>query len=120
MQYEAPRAQRPVGPQRPEQHCALDVQTLFAVTHVGFGTMGAQVPFWQLPVQHALPAAGHASPIVTHWMSLHVPETQAPLQQSVLPTQAAVAGAQCVIDEAQVPVVGSHRPEQHDGLAVHA
>jgi hypothetical protein len=39
MQYDAPSAQRPFV-HKPEQHCVLEVQVLFAVVQVGFDEMG--------------------------------------------------------------------------------
>jgi hypothetical protein len=120
MQYEDPSAQRPPGPQRPEQQSVFAVQVLFALVHVTVDEMGAHLPPMQFPVQQSLPETGHAAPMVKHWTSLHLPETHAPLQQSVLPTQAAVAGAHTPMDEAHWPVVGSQRPEQHDAPEVHA
>jgi hypothetical protein len=65
MQYEDPMAQRPPL-HSPEQHSALDEHVLFAVTHEGFVAMALQVPPEQLPVQHALPATGHAVPMLKH------------------------------------------------------
>lgn len=112
MQYDEPSAQRPFE-HKPEQHCVLDVQVLLAVVQPP-ATIGWHVPPVQLPVQHAFPATGHAAPVVKHCVPPHCPEMQAPLQQSVLPTQAAVAGAQRERDEPQVPVVGSQIPEQHE------
>jgi hypothetical protein len=113
MQYDAARAQRPAV-QDPEQHSVPDVQALFAVTQVGVGEIDLQVPPLQLPVQQAFPATGQAAPIVRHWVPPQCPATQAPLQQSVLPAQAAVAGAQTEIDEPQVSVLVSQTPEQHE------
>jgi hypothetical protein len=112
MQYDEPSAQRPFE-QRPEQHCVLDVQVLLAVVHPP-ETIGWQVPPLQLPVQHALPATGHAAPMVRHCRPPHCPETQEPLQQSVLPTHAAPDGAQRAMDEPQVLDVVSQTPEQHE------
>jgi hypothetical protein len=120
MQYDDPRTHRPFAPQRPEQQSPFAVHVLLAVTQVDVGERGWQVPPLQLPEQQALPATGHAAPIVRHCTSPHLPAMQAPLQQSVLPTHAAVAGAQVAIDEAQVPEDVSHTPEQHDAPNVHA
>jgi hypothetical protein len=72
-----------------------------------------------LPVQQLFPATGHAAPIVRHCTPPQVPEMHEPLQQSVLPTQAAPCGAQVAMDEAQVPA-GLQMPEQHELPAVHA
>lgn len=113
MQYDEPSAQRPFE-HKPEQHCVLEVQVLLAVTHPPRETIGWQVPPLQLPVQHAFPATGHAAPMVKHWLAPHCPEMQAPLQQSVLPAQAAVAGAQRAGDDPHVPVAASQIPEQHE------
>jgi hypothetical protein len=93
---------------------------LFAVTQAEFDEMGWHVPPLQLPEQHALPATGHAAPTVRHWRSPHLPATQAPLQQSVLPTHAAVAGAHTEIDDAQEPDAVSHTPEQQELPYEHA
>jgi hypothetical protein len=120
MQYDEPSTQRPFAPQRPEQHCALDVHVLLAVTQVGLGAMGWQVPLLQLPVQQSVPRAGHEAPRVKHWTALHTPATQAPLQQSVLPTQAALGGEQALIDETHLPPTVSQTPEQQVAPKVHA
>jgi hypothetical protein len=113
MQYDAPSAHRPLLSQRPEQHCALDVHELSAVVHEGLVAMGWHVPLLQLPVQQVLPCTGQAAPIERHCVVPHWPDMHAPLQQSVFATQGAVAGAQVVIDDAQVPFVASQMPEQH-------
>jgi hypothetical protein len=112
MQYDDASAQRPPL-HKPEQHCALPVHTLPAVVHDGFVAMGWQVPFAQLPVQHALPCTGHATPIDRHCVAPHWPATHAPLQQSVLAVQAAAEGEHVLIDDAHVLLVVSHTPEQH-------
>jgi hypothetical protein len=114
MQYDDPSTHRPFEPHSPEQQSAFDAHVLLAVTQEDVGEMGAHFPASQLPEQQALPATGHAAPIDKHWVSPHLPETHAPLQQSVLPTQAAVAGAHVKIDEPHVPEVVSHTPEQHE------
>jgi hypothetical protein len=92
MQYEDPMAQRPPL-HSPEQHSLLDEHALLAVTQEGLVAIALQVPPLQFPVQQAFPAAGHAAPIVRHWVAPQRPDTQAPLQQSVLPAHAAVGGA---------------------------
>src|SRR5580693_4373341 len=89
--------------QRPEQQLTLAAQVFPAVVHAGFGAIDAHLPAVQLPVQQALPAAGHASPMLMHCAGLHVPLTQAPLQQSVLSAHAAFAGAQAPSGEAASP-----------------
>jgi hypothetical protein len=120
MQYDEPRTHRPFEPQSPEQQSVFDEQVLLAVTHADDGESGWHVPPVQLPEQQALPSTGHAAPTVRHWALPHFPEMQAPLQQSVLPTHAAVAGAQVAIDEAHVPAWVSHIPEQHEAPKVQA
>jgi hypothetical protein len=120
MQYDEPRTHRPFDPQSPEQHWAFDEHVLLAVTQVDVVEMGWHVPPLQLPEQQAFPATGQAAPSVRHWSLPHWPETHAPLQQSVLPTQAAVAGAQVAIDEPHVPDVLSHTPEQQELPNEHA
>src|SRR5579864_4507785 len=112
MQYDEPSAQWPPE-HKPEQHCVSDVHTLLAVTHVAPGEIDWHFPPLQFPVQQAFPATGHAAPIVRHCVLPHWPEMHAPLQQSVLATQGAVAGEQVAIDDAQVPFVASQMPEQH-------
>jgi hypothetical protein len=91
----------------------LDVQALSAVVHEGLVAIGWHVPLPQLPVQHVLPCTGQAAPIVRHCVEPQEPDTQAPLQQSVLAVQGAVDGEQVAIVDAQVALVASHRPEQH-------
>jgi hypothetical protein len=120
MQYDEPRTQRPPALQRPEQHCAFDVHVLLAVTHVGLGAIGWQVPLLQLPVQQAVPPTGHEAPMVKHWVAPQTPVTQAPVQQSVLLTQAALGEAQAPTDEAQEPVAVSQTPEQQEAPKLHA
>jgi hypothetical protein len=119
MQYDEPSWHRPFGPHSPEQQSPFAVQTLFAVTQDELVEMGRHVPPLQLPVQQSFPATGQAAPTVKHCSAPQWPEMQAPLQQSVLPTQAAAAGAQLPIDEAHVPATGSHTPEQHGAPDVH-
>ncbi len=67
MQYDAASAHRPFsGSQRPEQHSELDVQALFAVVQEVPGIFSHVPLVPQLPEQHALPATGHAAPMVRH------------------------------------------------------
>jgi hypothetical protein len=113
MQYDEPSTQRPSVPQRPEQQSPFAVHVLFAVMHVAPGEVGWQVPPVQLPEQQSLPTTGHAAPSVRHCVLPHWPEMQEPVQQSVLPTQAAPAGAHVAIDEAHVPATVLQTPEQH-------
>jgi hypothetical protein len=89
--------------QRPEQQFAFAVQTFPAVVHVGFGVMGAHFPPLQVPVQQAFPETGHAAPIETHCAAPHAPFTHAPLQQSVLTAQAALAGEHAPMGDAASP-----------------
>jgi hypothetical protein len=112
-QYEEPTAQRPFV-HNPEQHSASPVQVLFAVVHCGFGETAAHFPALQFPVQQVLPDTGQVAPIVRHWVPPHLPPMQAPLQQSVSPAHAAVAGAHFAIDEAQVCACVSQIPEQQE------
>jgi hypothetical protein len=119
MQYEAASAHRPFV-HSPEQQSLGALQVLFAVVQPGFPATGSHLPVEpQLPVQHSLPLTGQLAPIVKHWTPPHLPLTQDPLQQSVLPEQAAVSGEHVVIDEAQAPVALSQRCVQQVAPVVH-
>ena len=83
--------------QRPEQHCALVVQTFPDVVHLppvppslAPPPMSPHLPPTQVSVQQGL-VLEQAPPTDTHWFALQLPLTQAPLQQSVLTLQAAPA-----------------------------
>jgi hypothetical protein len=89
--------------QRPEQQLVFDVHVFPDVVHDGFGLIEAHLPPVQLPVQHAFPATGHASPIEMHCDAPQAPFTHVPLQQSVLTAHAVLAAAQVPIGVAASP-----------------
>jgi hypothetical protein len=108
MQKDAPSLQMPSW-QRVEQHCVLSVHGLPEVRQTVLS--GWHTPPVQLPPQHSLELA-HAARSARQALALQRPPVQAREQHSVDVVQAPPVSVHLLMEDTQVLVAGSHRPEQ--------